>query len=330
MKKRLLSIVLCSVMVMSLFACGEKEPANNEGTTKPGATTASGEPTTEATTTVKPTTTTEEAITKEPIYFEDFNSATPKVTLLYHPNFDENTGKPQTAGTMPTNEAAVAAGKTLQFTTETPDGSQAITFDGTYAAMLDLEFTGDLDSYTLSFWINPARFQMYSTMFCVGKDLLEQEGKCAWLSVTSAGNDWNWGGNAQPVIWSRSLEAGAEAGVDVWPAYGEAYFWADYNLSMTQKEWHHVVITVDGTKDGWDPVVQAAVPGTVQGTTYIDGQLWGTGPVAKYCVDETSSVYLGINPWDLVQKGSYDNVGIYDYALTAEQVFGLYNAQDGK
>ena len=347
MRKKLLAVALSSVMALSLFACGSSDNGDTtttakaetkttadagDTTTAPADDATSGDAadatddTTEATTTVKPTTTEEEAISKDPVYFEDFNGETSKIKVVLRGDDNPDTGAAVTA-MIPTEEYAQAAGKVALYSTEdTKDGTQTLYLDGSYGAILDMECF-DSQTYTVSFWINPARYSQYGTMLTVGQDLLETAGTCSWLNITKV-KDW-LAIDMAPVIWSRSLQESNAIGETVWPWYVEAYCAAADGMQMTNKEWHHVVIVVDGSQAGWDPVVQAEVNGTVQGTTYIDGQLFGTGPVAKNTMTAASDIYLGINCWDVLQKAYYDNIAVYDYALTAGQVFGIYNAQKG-
>ena len=351
MRKKLLAVALSSIMAMSLFACGSSgdegdtttKAANNkttEATTTGDAADATGDSTggegdtPEATTTVKPTTTEEEEISKDPIYFEDFNGETSKIKVVLRGDDNPDTGAAVTA-MIPTEDYAKQAGKVALYEPGI-DGTNALYLDGSYGAILDYDWK-DMETYTVSFWINPARYSQYGTMLTVGQDLLGTAGTCAWMNITKV-KDW-LGIDMAPVIWSRSMTASTEAypngkegvnpGEEVWPWYVEAYCAAADGMQMTNKEWHHVVIVLDGSKTGWDPVLLEEVPGTVQGTTYIDGQLFGTGPVAKYTMVDASDVYLGINCWDVLQKAHYDNIGVYDYALTPGQVFKLYNSQKG-
>jgi len=339
-------------MVMSLFtACGSSdEETTTKATTKATNTTTTapaGDDTTagsvgegqtpfeEGTTTVKPITDTAEDITKDPIFFEDFNDDDVAVDAVLRPGDNDNGGN---AGALPTADEAAAQGKELILVTNdtdadatVPDGTQALFLDGSYGAIASYDFSA-LSQYTVSFWINPARYSQYGTMLTLGQDLLASNNECSWINVTKI-KDW-LSFDMAPVIWSRSMKASYEvkpegAGDNVWPWYCEAYFGGYEGNEMTKKEWHHVVIVVDDTIDFMDPVTGEMVPGTVKSITYVDGQLFGVGAVAKYCMDENSQIFIGINCWDTMQKGYYDNIAVYDYCLTAGQVYGLYKAQGG-
>lgn len=337
MRKKLIAVALSTVMAMSLFtACGSSE-GEQETTTKKAVettkeaveTTTPAQDETETTGEEEPetkrVTDKEEAITKDPLVSEDFEGDMAGVVAVSRKDEDPNTGK-AAVPVVPTAEDAVAAGKTL-LTTESYNGGTALDLDGTYGAKVN--FTAvDSQSYTISFWINPARFSEFTPLAVLGNDLLEANGTCSWLSVTKT--TWNETVGC-PTIWSRSLSKSRELGLEdgaVWPWYIEKYFFAYTEGADLQKDtWYHIVITVNGDIPGEDPVTGEAVPGTVLGTTYVNGQFFGEGPVAMNCMTADSEMFLGINPWDLMQKAKYDNIQIYDYALTDGQVFGLYNAQ---
>ena len=90
----------------------------------------------------------------------------------------------------------------------------------------------------------------------------------------------------------RSQKAALELGDDpnlVWPWYHKAYFAVNYDNQnpLEKNKWAHVVITVDGNKPGMDPVLGTEVAGTVHSKLYINGELFGEGPVAKYTLPMT-------------------------------------------
>ncbi|TAH70391.1 MAG: LamG domain-containing protein [Anaerolineaceae bacterium] len=183
---------------------------------------------------------------------------------------------------------------------------QAVFLDGTYGLLLDAEAVGE--TYSVSFWVNPARFSNFSPIIQIGQDLLEEEGRCAWLNVTKT----DWAGDATPIIWSRSLRD------DSWPWYQKAYFAVDESnpMALAKDDWTHVVITVDGNTPGTDPVLEVEVPGTNHSKLYLNGELFGEGPVAKQTFTEDSKIYLGINCWDFLFKGLFDDFKVYNTVLT--------------
>ena len=122
---------------------------------------------------------------------------------------------------------------------------QAVSLDGTFGLILDAKAVGE--TYSVAFWVNPARFSNFGPIVQIGQDLLEAEGRCAWLNITKT----DWVGDAAPIMWSRSQEASLELGDDpnlVWPWYQKAYFADDANpIALARNEWNYVVVTVDSS-----------------------------------------------------------------------------------
>lgn len=259
-------------------------------------------------------------------------AATPK----YQYGFDGELGGAQTAvrvgdtdglptggvNTIPTVDSSITA----QYT-EGVNG-KAIFLDGSYGLILDAKNVGE--SYSIAFWVKPERFSDYGPIIQIGKDLLEADGKCSWLNITKT----SWVGDATPIIWSRSLQADNELGLGagtVWPWYQTAYFAvsSDNPMALAKKDWTHVVVTVDGSTKGMDPVLGTEVPGTVNSKLYINGELFGEGPVALHTFTEGSQVFIGCNAWDYFTKGAYDDIKVYDTVLTAAEVKTAMNDAAG-
>ncbi|MGB4659957.1 MAG: LamG-like jellyroll fold domain-containing protein, partial [Mobilitalea sp.] len=154
-------------------------------------------------------------------------------------------------GTIPTADSTVEA----QYA-EGKNG-QAISLDGTYGLLLDAENVGT--SYSISFWINPARFSNYGPIIQIGSDLLSAKTSAKWLNITKT----DWDGDSAPVIWSRNEVTGA------WPWYCTAYFTCGGGYQIPKNEWSHIVVTVDGTKVGMDPVLGIEVPDTLMSQLYV-------------------------------------------------------------
>lgn len=214
------------------------------------------------------------------------------------------------------NVPAVNSSITAQFA-EGKNG-QALYLDGSYGVLLDAEAAGD--TYSVAFWVNPARFSNFSPILQIGQDLLEADGRCAWLNLTKT----DWGpdvSDINAVVWSRSLRD------DSWPWYHQAFFGPslDNPMPLERDTWSHIVITVDGSKPGMDPVLETEVAGTVHSKLYINGELFGEGPVAKQTFTEDSKVYLGINPWDIIFKGYFDDFKVYNTVLTDAEVTTAMN-----
>lgn len=185
---------------------------------------------------------------------------------------------------------------------------QALYLDGKYGVLLDAEAVGE--TYTLAFWVNPARFSNFGPIVQLGSDLLSANASAKWLNITKT----DWDGDSAPIIWSRNEV------LDTFPWYLKAYFTADGGYQIPKNEWSHIAVTVDGSKTGMDPVLGTEVDGTFHSQLYINGELIGEGPVAEGTFTGDAKVYLGINAWDIIFKGLFDEFKIYDTVLTAVDV----------
>lgn len=54
--------------------------------------------------------------------------------------------------------------------------------------------------------------------------------------------------------------------------------------------------------------------------TYVNGKLFGNGTVAKGTMSNSNSFFLGLNAWDMGFKGYFDDVKLWDKALSPSQV----------
>ena len=94
------------------------------------------------------------------------------------------------------------------------------------------------------------------------------------------------------------------------------------------KQWVQIALVVDSNNLSADGTLIAS-------KLYINGQEWITKDsdgnvvpayVTKNCMQASDNFdfLLGVNYWDSVFKGAFDELYIYDYALNAEQVAALY------
>jgi hypothetical protein len=227
-----------------------------------------------------------------PVYKYGFNDSLDGAVAVAREGDNEDGGN---AGTIPTaNEAANV------IYAEGVDG-KAIVLDGSYGLQLPAESVGE--TYSLAFWVNPARFSNFGPIIQVGSDLL------------SANTDWD--GDSAPTIWSRNEVTGA------WPWYLKAYFTAGGGYMLEKDKWSHIVVTVDGTQTAIDPATGDAVPDTYPSKLYVNGEFIGEGPIATETFAGDAKVYVGINCWDIIFKGLFDNIEIYNTVLTPEQVAGI-------
>ncbi len=286
MRKKLLAVLICVCMAAMLFACGK--PQNT------------------ATPTNDPTPTP----TKVP--------ATPTPTQaagevlpdpVYHYTFDKSAG---TAGIMPVKKETGAtpivqnvADKEIVFV----DGvkGDAIYADGaTGFKLTDVKGVGD--KYTISFWVNPSRNAQYMPTVQYGPDIHgDLTGGQHYVNFTWA----DWSGNMEyPCVWSYH-QNGDEA-VN-WPN------WFPESADTRVKVWSHVVLVVDPdntTDEGSNLIAKL----------YLNGELIGEPTIVTETMSSSDNfeMLLGINYWDAVFKGAFDEFYVFNDTLTEGQVKTLF------
>jgi len=244
--------------------------------------------------------TTTSAFAATPVYQNGFDGELGSAFVVTRVGDNEDGGN---TGYYPEADSSIAA----QFA-EGKNG-QALSLDGKYGVELDAAAVGE--TYSVAFWINPARFSNYGPLVQIGSDLLSANTSSTWLNITKT----DWDGDSAPVIWSRNETNGA------WPWYQKAYFSCGGGFQIPKNEWSHIVVTVDGSQVGIDPALGTEVAGTLQSKLYINGELLGEGPVASGTFAAADAkVFLGINCWDIPAKALYDDFKIYDTVLTADEV----------
>lgn len=184
-------------------------------------------------------------------------------------------------------------------------------------------------SWTVSFWVKPdSSISNYMSVFFTGSKIADPK-NTKWVSITKA--DWLDGGHT-PTIWSHSLTNGKN---DQFPWYsyqnkdGE---WVGAKndskaMALNKGQWTYVTLVVD-TKDtceygakGEDGYVKS-----YHSFVYVNGKLYGNGTVAKGTMSNSNKFFLGINAWDTPFKGYFDDVKLWNKALTAKQVSALYKS----
>lgn len=315
MKKKILSILLCSVMAVSMLtACGEETTNNEQESTVEQQ---GGE------------------VVQAPVEAEAIPEA------FAHITFDgEDEGYTAVAQV---DKAADSANDGATFDLAPTDVTfgyadgpvgKALYLTGKYGLDLNLEPT-NTDVYTVSFWMNADRLATYGASLQMGHSM----GKAAdvgnnvtWFNVTQA----EWGqDNAKifPVVWSRNEASDGQDGTDCWP-----WMYAFDNTIHGKREWVHVTIVCSGEQ-------QASPLGstTVGAQYYINGALvydsnanFTNNTYFEYTWDATLAPNImkpgdaefeslfGINYWDTVFKGFVDDLYVFDKALTAGQVKTLY------
>lgn len=289
MKKKVVSLLLVAVMAMGLLtACGDKDTTGGEAT---GGEVTGGE----VVATSIP----------EAKYYYSFEDAT-GLTLKVNDFTSE--------GATTVETRIIDTDKTLLHT-EGVKG-QCAYFDGSYGAELDIDGVGD--TYSISFWMNAARFSDYGPVVQFGSDLYSANLAATWVNITKA----SWVGDSFPTIWSRNEAA------DIFP-----WFNAEDGVVFGKKEWIHVVLVADAadmTADGIFVNGKVYVNGEEKFHTDAEGNRT-ENQLTPGVFNNTDSFhfYLGINCWDTIFKGAIDELYIFDKALTAGEVLALYQDGDG-
>ncbi len=169
---------------------------------------------------------------------------------------------------------------------------KALRMDGAYG--LKLPELGPKKSYAVSLWIKPDSLSQFGPIVAASPDFVSG----VWLNMTTVDP-----GNISR-IWSR------RADLDIWP-------WEDKAGVFTIGQWQHLIISVDGEKNG-------SAPNTVRGSLYIDGARVSQGDVAAGILENGGSIYIGANAWDAYFKGLVSDIRVYDVPLTMAEAREIY------
>lgn len=183
---------------------------------------------------------------------------------------------------------------------------KAVYLDGTYGIELsDVEKLGE--SYTIAFWMKADELQDWSPFIHIGYNLLNSEERCRlWLGKKPDSS-------AAPIISSE--RARTADSFEIRPSQSVLG-------SMKTNVWYHIVLTVDGSKQG-------SKAGRVLGTLYVAGQYICEGDIVPGMMnDDGLKVYLGINCWDTLYPVAFDEVKIWNQVLDTQQIQELYEAYE--
>jgi len=228
-------------------------------------------------------------------------------------------GKPN----MPTEAQAKAIKGKLKYAKG--KHGKALYLDRTNSVGAQLKGVKASNAITVSFWIKvPNGMGDYNSAFFGASNVTEKSAK--WFSVTAAVNA-GWPNGGSPVIWSRNAAKNEfpwynKNGID--PKTKKAV-WMEGNELATAKNWKHITLVINNKKSceygtkGEDGYVKGA-----HAWTYVNGKLYGNGCVANGALSSANKYFLGINAWDTPMKAYYDDVQIWDKALSAKQVAQNY------
>lgn len=194
----------------------------------------------------------------------------------------------------------------------------AVYVNGARGVKLDVNGVGD--TYTVSFWVRSERSANYMPTLQYGPDMHgDATGGEHYVNFTWA--DWNPDGSAYPCVWSYDKLDEAK-----WPN------WYPDEANTHVSEWCNVTMTVDPTELSDDGTL-------IKAHVYFNGEeLIGYDSDKNirpiHLVSKTMEpsdnfdFLLGINYWDAIMKGAFDEVYIYDYVLSAAEAKALYEAGD--
>lgn len=300
MKKKILALLLCTALTTAMVtACGNADEgaSGSDGTEQ----TQESSPESSPESTVEPS-------EQEPAQSEEI--PTPK----YYFSFDEKDG---TAGITPTKKGDGETIETVDKEVVFIPGvkGEAAYIDGTYGLRLD-EVNGVGDTYSLSFWMYANRNANYMPTTQFGPDVHgDATGGQHYLNITWA--DWS-GSSEYPCIWSYDQNAEGSP----WPN------WSPETADTRLNKWVNITLVVDSSKkseDGQYIVADIYVNGEREPVSETKPVNIITGTMAP---SDNFDFLLGVNYWDAMLKGAFDELYIFDTALTEGQVKTLYEAGD--
>ena len=180
-------------------------------------------------------------------------------------------------------------------------------------------------SWTVSFWVKPETdLSNFMSMFFTGNHITDPK-NTKWVSITK--DSWLDSKSNSPTIWSHSVTNGKN---DQFPWYGyqdKKGTWKA-NLAVNKGKWTHITLVVNTKKTSWDKkgYCEYGTKGkkgyvkSYHAWTYVNGKLFGNGTVAKGTMSNANSFFLGLNAWDTGFKGYFDDVKLWDKALSPAQV----------
>ena len=307
--KKLLSLLLVLVMVVSLFAACQPaenptDPTTDNGPTLPPAT----DP---------PAPTDPPKVDAEPL----------PENALYHWDFETLDGLKAVEQTK--DGTTVTGIVDSEHAILTADGvkGKSLYLDGKYGVKLDL--TGmDIadDSYTISFWIYAERLGDFMPIVQLGRNINSADTTLptTWLNFTRGSC-----ADTYPLAWNRNTSipwATDENGVFPWIA-GPA------DVVYGKGEWCLVTLVVDGNRYTCldDNGERIGTRYYLNGELVFDASaefLYYQGVAPELFTGSPVDGFIGINYWDSVYKGYVDELVIYDEALTSGQVVSLFEQGD--
>lgn len=312
MKKKVLSIFLGTVLAASMLAgCGDKE--NTESQTSGSSQTSS--------TTQSSDTTTQSSETKQ-------NAGGEMPTPVYYYSFDNADASKEDATiqvtTQDKTQSEILFKSDKTFSRIPGVKGEAAYLDGTYGLKLT-DVNGVGETYTVSYWMYSQRNANYMPTIQWGNPVLDTTASTQhYNNITWA--PWGADGAATfPCVWS--YDSTATDLVNNWPN------WAPNTADTMLQKWVHVTLVVD------EKITAASDSACYAAKIYINGEevtkVDSDGNKVETVIvpgvmaaSENYDFLLGVNYWDALFKGAFDEVYVFDKALTDDQVKELYKQGD--
>ena len=104
----------------------------------------------------------------------------------------------------------------------------------------------------------------------------------------------------------------------------ECKFWANGGQYVDGNKWKTLGETAVGA-DGWHQLTITGSGETV--SAYLDGALVGSGDTNHPLTGENQDIYIGVNNWDNTFSGLVDEIQVYQYTLSEEEIRDAYLAE---
>ncbi|MCR5743133.1 MAG: hypothetical protein K6F92_05295 [Lachnospiraceae bacterium] len=308
MNKKIYGSAMSTVLALSLLAgCSgtDDNPTTAAPTTQPAETTTVAEETTKAA----------EVETTAPD-----NTAEIPQDYKYYFSFDEADERVHYAS-QDMSATPIVQATNDEITYVTGVKGNAIYLDGTKGAKLDVNGVGS--TYTVSFWVNPLRSAQYMPTLQYGPDIHgDVTGGQHYVNFTWA--KWDPEDTSvleYPCVWAYDQNDDAK-----WPN------WYPGGLDDRVKEWTNITMTVDENElsaDGTLVIAHLYINGEEFIPTDSDGNERPVQIVFNtMAASDNYDFLLGVNYWDAIFKGAFDEIYIYDYAVDADVAKALYEAGD--
>jgi hypothetical protein len=326
MKKKILALLCCGVLTAAMLAaCG------SDAATEGGAEASS--PAAEASTAeaAPPASFVVEEKTGDPVYHFTFDNEDEGVKTVIQVPHPDSAATAATYDVVESDTYVDRDGVEQPINVQYADGpvGKAVYIDGNFGLQLPVEAL-DTQTYTISFWINADRLSTYQPTLAMGSNM-------EWSNTTqprTVVSNWanfcktEWGAGSVdifPVLWNKTSSLDNVT--------NQPWVYATDDAVHGKGEWTMVTVVATGNiytyaEDGME---RNGVYFYLDGEMKFDASQDAYGGIIPDLMDASYGgfeAFLGINFWDTIYKGFFDDIYFYDYALTDAQVKALYDLGD--